>query len=362
MILFRCYKLFFPSVKYLNNYRRIHASQASNIKILTNPLFISIMFKQKLGIFIALTFIFTSCGKSNSNSIVEDAVVIEVNPSYFIQAGLAESITKVNRTLSNGATVECYKIVSNNTPTDHTQGPWCPSNINDGIDKGGIWLEGGKLYDVDGQFIKNLATFYANTTWKLYNTATGVINVTDTKEGCMAAARPDVDPNYKNFCVQCLPSYFPGIKKTYFIPVKPIKSSSTTSIMGMGSVVGVAFNGVNFDPPAPTQAILGAFTLAPFDDAGGHVNGATGYHYHATTGKSKKIKQTDGHAAMIGYAMDGYGIFENLDELGKQSTDLDANRGHYDGIRGYHYHVAPTGANGFINGFRGVPGSFAVTN
>ena len=310
---------------------------------------------------ILCSLFFGSCNKSNSSSTKEDAVVIEVNPAYFLQAGLAESITKVTKTLSNGSAVECYKIISNNTPSDHAQGPWCPTNINDGIDKGGIWFDNGKLYDVDGPFIKNLATFYSNTTWKLYNSTTGAINVTDSNEACMAAARRDVDPAYKNYCVQCLPSYFPGIKKTYYIPVKPIKSNSTTSIMGMGTVVGIAFNGVNFDPPAPVQAILGAFTLAPFDDAGGHVNGATGYHYHVTNGKSTKIKQTDGHAAMIGYAMDGYGIFETLDESGKESTDLDTSRGHYDNIRGYHYHAAAAGSNSFINSFRGVPGSFAVT-
>ena len=319
------------------------------------------MRSKKLIYFIGYALIALSCGKTTSTSTVEDAVVIEVNPAYFLQAGLAESITVVNRTLSNGTSVACYKIVSNNTPTDHAQGPWCPTNINDGADKGGVWFDNGKLYDVDGPFIKNLATFYTNSTWKLYNSATGAINVTDTKEGCLAAARPDVDPNYKNYCVQCLPSYFPGIKKTYYIPVKPIKASSATTIMGMGSVVGIAFNGINYDPPAPVQAILGAFTLAPFDDAGGHVNGATGYHYHAATGKSTKIKQTDGHAAMIGYAMDGYGLFENLDESGKESADLDANRGHYDGTRGYHYHVATAGSNSFINSFRGVPGSFAVS-
>ena len=59
--------------------------------------------------------------------------------------------------------------------------------------------------------------------------------------------------------------------------------------------------------------------------------------------------------------MDGYGLFENLDEAGKESTDLDASRGHYDSIRGYHYHVANAGSNSFINSFRGVPGSFSVT-
>jgi len=316
----------------------------------------------RLIISLAVSLHILGCSKSNSVSNTDDPVIIEVNPAYFLQAGLAESITKVKKTLSDGSSVECYKIVSNNTATDHTQGPWCPTNITDGIDKGGIWFEGGKLYDVDGAFIKNLASFYANATWKLYNPVTGEINVTNSKEACLAAARPDVDPAYKNYCVQCLPSYFPGIKKTYFIPVKPIKSKSTTPIMGMGTIVGIAFNGINFDPPAPVQAILGAYTLAPFDDAGGHVNGATGYHYHASTGKSTKIKQNDGHAAMIGYAMDGYGLFENLDESGKESSDLDTNRGHYDSIRGYHYHIAPTGTNGFINGFRGVPGSFSVTN
>lgn len=319
-------------------------------------------FTNRIILLSVLSLMLASCSKSSNVSPETDAVVIEVNPDFFVKAGLAESITKVNKTLSNGSTVECYKIVSNNTPTDHTQGPWCPTNINDGIDKGGVWFEGGKIYDVDGPFIKNLASFYNNTTWKLYNSTTGAINVTNTKEACQAAARPDVDPLYKNYCVECLPSYFPGIKKTYYIPVKPIKASSSTSIMGMmGSTIGIAFNGINFDPPAPTQAILGAYTLAPMDDAGGHVNGVTGYHYHAATGKSTKIKQTDGHAAMIGYAMDGYGMFEFLDETGKESTDLDTNRGHYDEKRGYHYHVAYSGSNSFIKGFRGIVGSFSVT-
>lgn len=319
------------------------------------------MIAHTLFYFVLLTTIFTSCDKSVTASSNDDAVIIAVNPDYFLKAGLAETITKVNTKLSNGSTVECYKIVSNNTATDHTQGPWCPTNINDGIDKGGVWFEGGKLYDVDGPFIKNLASFYSNATWKLYNPANGEIYVTNTKEGCLAAARPDVDPNYKNYCVQCLPSYFPGIKKTYYLPVKPIKGSAVTAIMGMGTTVGIAFNGINFDPPAPTQAILGAFTLAPFDDAGGHVNGVTGYHYHAATGKSTKIKQTDGHAAMIGYAMDGYGMFELLDESGKESTDLDVSRGHYDTKRGYHYHVASAGSNSFIKSFRGLPGLFSVS-
>ncbi|MGS0526666.1 hypothetical protein ACU8V7_17365 [Zobellia nedashkovskayae] len=56
---------------------------------------------------------------------------------------------------------------------------------------------------------------------------------------------------------------------------------------------------------------------------------------------------------MIGYAFDGYGIFENADANGKEYTDLDEVRGHYDEVRGYHYHVDKAGNNNFIDGLRG---------
>jgi hypothetical protein len=111
---------------------------------------------------------------------------------------------------------------------------------------------------------------------------------------------------------------------------------------------------VRFDGPAPVNAILGAYTLAPFDDAGGHINLAAGYHYHAATGKSKEIAQSDGHAPMIGYAADGHGLYARLDTKGSEPTDLDECRGHTDVTRGYHYHVDKAGANNFINCLKGA--------
>ncbi|MEA5256573.1 YHYH protein [Arcicella aquatica] len=307
-------------------------------------------------------FIVIAC--SNSETVTpttNDDVVVAVDPTLFLASGLTESITKVTRTLSDGSSVECYKIVTNNTPSDHAMGPWCPTNINDDASKGGIWASNGKLYDVDGAFVKNLATFYNDAVWKLYN-SDGTIKVTNSKASCEAAARPDVDPAYNNYCVECQPSYVTGIKKTFYIPVKPVKLSSAATANGMGVVIGIAFNGVNFDPPAPVSAILGAHTLAPFDDAGGHVNTHSGYHYHAATGKSKTVAQSDGHAAMIGYVIDGYGLFENLDpSTGKAYTDLDASGGHYDSKRGYHYHANAAGSNSFINSFRGAQGSMTIS-
>ncbi len=170
----------------------------------------------------------TRCSSTNNKSSAakEDEVTVEVNPDFFIQDGLLEPITKVDYKLADGSTVTCYKIVTNSTPSEHAMGPWCPTNINDGADKGGIWMESGKVYDVDGAFVKNLATFYKDSKWKMYN-ADGSINVTTTKEACDAAARPDVDPAYQNFCVQCMPSYVEGLKQIFYIPVTPVVATNS---------------------------------------------------------------------------------------------------------------------------------------
>ncbi|MEY3242584.1 MAG: hypothetical protein RIR11_4023 [Bacteroidota bacterium] len=283
--------------------------------------------------------------------------VQNVNPLLFLEDGTNVKISTISCTLSNGTSSTCYKIISTSMPTDHDMGPWCPNNISDDASAGGIWLEDGEVYDVDGEFIKNMATFYNDNTWLMYD-ALGNIYTTETQADCAAAANPNVGAEYKNFCVECLPSYVAGLTQTYVIPVKPVKLNQSIPFGGMGgppgggggpSVRGVAFNGVRFDAPAPTNAILNAYTLAPFDDAGGHINLMAGYHYHAATGVSTKIVQCDNHAPMIGYALDGHGIYAHLNKDGIQPTDLDACRGHYDDTRGYHYHVDYAGKNNFIN-------------
>ncbi|GAB5551116.1 MAG: hypothetical protein Sapg2KO_07070 [Saprospiraceae bacterium] len=270
-------------------------------------------------------------------------------------------------------------------------GPWCPTNISDDASAGGIWLEDGKVYDVDGAFIKNLATFYKDDTWQMYD-ANGDIFVTATEEDCINAANPNVGAEYENFCVECLPSYLTKVSQTYVIPIEPVQTEAPAFFMGRpggtgrperpargdrpdgpppekgerpsgpppngGSGIpatrGIALNGVEFSAPAPVNNILSAYTLAPFDDAGGHINVHQGYHYHTATGLSFSIAQTDEHAPLIGYALDGYGIYAQTDENGIEPSDLDDCRGHYDDIRGYHYHVDAAGNNNFINCLQGA--------
>ncbi|MEQ6166141.1 YHYH protein [Ekhidna sp. MALMAid0563] len=299
----------------------------------------------------AITISATNCKEDDStNSDVDTSVttVIEVDSDLFLEG---TTVTIVDCTLSNGIETTCYQIVAS-TPSDHDMGPWCPENIADDASAGGIWLENGEVYDVDGAFIANMATFYNDNTWHMYD-ENGDIYVTDSYDDCVNAANPNVGDEYKNYCVECIPDYISDITRTWLIPTTPLKLTTSSSFAGPGqsgaTVRGIAFNGVEFSASAPVDNILGAYTLAPFDDAGGHINVHQGYHYHAATGVSTRVIQEDGHAAMIGYAADGHGIYEQLNDDGSEPDDLDACRGHYDDSRGYHYHVDAPGSNNFIN-------------
>jgi len=309
----------------------------------------------------------TSCNKdeevtTETPGTNEPSTTISVDPAYFTAANSNITITTVACTLSDGTETDCYQIVTNSTPTDHEMGPWCPDNISDDASAGGIWLEGGEVYDVDGAFVENMATFYNDDTWQMYD-ANGDIFVTETEDDCINAANPNVGDAYRNFCVECLPSYITNISQTWMIPVTPIlQDNPTLYATGPGgpggnsapSTRGIALNGVEFSAPAPVSNILGAYTLAPFDDAGGHINVNQGYHYHAATGVSFSIEQSDDHAPLIGYALDGHGIYARLDDNGNEPTDLDDCRGHSDEVRGYHYHVDAAGNNNFINCLQGA--------
>lgn len=296
-----------------------------------------------------------ACGGSDASSPTAPSTITTttqppVQPGNFLATGLRSSITTVSCTLSGGTSTTCYRIVTAGAPSEHAAGPWCPTNISDGS-VAGMWIESGSTYDLTGAFIANLATFYNDSRWQLHDPATGKIRVTDTQAAFEAAAVPNVPAAYNNYCVQGLMSYVGGgISRTYLIPVTPVALTGTGPV-GMNGV-GLALNGVAIDAPAPVANIKAAYTIAAFDDCGGHVNPHTGYHYHAATGCSAQVASPDGHAALIGYALDGYGIFAN-----GGATDLDSCRGHTDSTRGYHYHAASPGANMFIGCFRGQQGS-----
>ena len=329
----------------------------------------------QLSLFLSTTILLTSCQETEKN--------VSVNPDLFLTNEANFTIETIEATLSNGIKSLCYKITTIGlSPADHEVGPWCPEHITDKVDKAGIWFKDGEIYDVDGKFITELASLYHDDFWKLYDEK-GNVNKTTTKEDCLELSGAQLVEKFKNYCIECLPEYIAGIKKTYLIPITPVKLDSPISLAGKPkgkpgegppknkpknrpdgpppggkkgpAIRGVAFNGIAFDAPAPTHIILRGYTIPPLDKAGGHINMDAGYHYHAATGlNTKHIHTDDNHAAMIGYAMDGYGLYEQLNADGREPQDLDECRGHYDDVRGYHYHVDAPGNNNFINCFSGA--------
>jgi hypothetical protein len=312
---------------------------------------------QCFGLLAAVAAVLVACGGGDDYSSTYDteitsADIKSVDSSSFLAAGLATDITTVSCTLSGGTSTTCYKIVTDGAPPDHAVGPFCPSSTSSS--GAGMWIESGLTYDLTGAFIKNLAIFYNDSRWQMYNTSTGAVTVTDTQALFEAAAVPNTTLN--NYCVEGTMAYVGGgISRTLLIPVTPVALSGTGSIGGEG--VGVALNGIVMDAPAPVDNIKAAYTIAAFDDQGGHVNPHTGYHYHAATGASHQVASSDGHAALIGYALDGFGIYALNDTSGSEATDLDTCRGHTDSTRGYHYHAASPGENMHIGCFKGEQGS-----
>ena len=293
-------------------------------------------------IFVLLPFII-GCSESLTQTEGSDFDLTEF-AARFDPGSIIGAPRLVDCTLAEGMESTCVEVAIPVDPVTFNIGPWCPTNIEDAASEGGIWLESGQVWDVDGSFIENLATFYDDPAWRMYDSATGAVNVTNSREACAAAARPDVDPQYTNFCVQCLASYVEdGLTSTYVIPIKPVAAVRTARLGHTG--VGLAYSGLRLDAPAPTHAILSAYTLAPFDDCGGHVNLNAGYHVHAITDCLSEIPTQGEHAPEIGLALDGYPLHSLMNLDGSLPSDLDSCRGHTTTGEGYHYHVGEAGSN-----------------
>ncbi|THH36837.1 hypothetical protein E4Z66_07780 [Aliishimia ponticola] len=225
--------------------------------------------------------------------------------SYVAKDAVVGEPSIVDCTPSDGTETSCFVIAVSGEPEGHTIGPWCPTNIlQTGKDAGGIWLDNGEVYEVDGPFISKLDQFYDDPVRQLFNPETGEIRVTGTLEGCRAAARPNVDPDENNFCVQCEISFLTqSTEQNYVLPGAPVFGDETTPVTDTYGT-GIAFSGARIDGPAPRDAILAAHTLAPFDDCGGHVTPAVGYRYHANDPAANAILPC--HTAATGCSLSGW--------------------------------------------------------
>ena len=175
----------------------------------------------------------------------------------------------------------------------------------------------------------------------------GNVLVTETQAEFEAAARPDVDPALQNHCIQGKVDWLENgepITSEVLIPTTPVAADKAVSTQ---AVLGVTLDGVRIDASAPVEAILGAYTIAAFDNCGGHFNPVEGYHLHGAVGCSEVGVAADGDTAQFGYALDGYPVHSPFDD-GQAPSDLDECNGHTTEAGGYHYHANPAAKNQVI--------------
>ncbi len=274
----------------------------------------------------------------------------------FLEGSLTKAITTEDCTLSDGTETTCYRIEVTGSPVDTKIGPFCPESTSSTAEVSGIWLDGEKMYNADGQFIMDLSTIYKDVKWKLYDDS-GKVKVTDTKEAFQGAARPDVQEAYKYHCVEGTWEWTETTKPvptSILVPVTPVLASTTSSPRGN---LGVTINGLVISASAPVDAILGAYTIAAFDDCGGHFNPTAGYHLHAYTGcegieYESHIDNPNAETKIIGYAMDGVAVFAPLSS--KSTIKLDECNGRTTAKDGYHYYAQSAEKNLVVKCVKGL--------
>ncbi len=306
-----------------------------------------------LAVPMAAVLLLASCGNSESGSGVSttspastSATTAGLDTALFLDGALADEPTTEDCTLSDGTESTCYSITVSGYPVDHEVGPFCPDTITSSAEDGGIWLDGENLYDLDGAFIERLAEIYGDDTWQMYD-EDGNVYVTETQAEFEAAARPDVDPDLQNHCVEGKLEWLENgepIQSTVLIPTTPVAAEQSSTPR---AILGVTLDGVRIDASAPVDAILSAYTIAAFDDCGGHFNPFEGYHMHGAVGCSEVGEAADNDTAQFGYALDGYAVHSPFEE-GTAPDDLDACNGHTTEDAGYHYHANPAAENQVI--------------
>jgi len=257
----------------------------------------------------------------------------------------------VDCVLSGGEKTHCISITTGPAPSNHLTGPYCPRSIDTPAEQSGTWFFNDEVVSADGSFIERLAVLFEDDAWQMFDPETGDVILVEGELGCAVAGDPNSAADYVNYCVECEVKYLSEeTSETYVIPLTPVPLDGEGARIGPSPGVGLAFNGVKLDAPAPLHLIEGNHTLGLMDSCVGHVNPYTGYHYHGLVGCEPQVEASiEGHEPHVAVALDGFDIYSAIKD--PVSVELDACNGHSVEGLGYHYHSDAAGSNQFIGCF-----------
>ncbi|RJE79630.1 YHYH protein [Paracoccus sp. JM45] len=250
----------------------------------------------------------------------------------FDQSVFAQPPETVDCTLEDGTETSCHKLVVNYMPEGLEIGPFCPATLDD---EGGIWNwtgENGKLYRIDGDFLRMLD----GLGYRFFDDEGNVQSVDN------ATTRPTVD----HACINVTAD--DTVKITMLVPETPVMADSPADL-GVVGKVGVALDGVPIFSDAPSIQQTGH--MPALDTCGGHIDPGGWYHWHATATDIDTVYDHENvtadcslpqdSGAQFGYAFDGFPMFGSTEADGTAVTGLDECNGHTGPTaigETYHYH------------------------
>ncbi|NRR90518.1 YHYH protein [Winogradskyella undariae] len=302
-------------------------------------------------------FGFFTCSSDDSNddsSGAADVTADEVIAESFFNTSSLVSYEKVDCTMEDGSSGDCYKLVFTSNPVEN--GPYCPETIND--------IGGLGIYD--GTTNAGFQVMKAD----LFNAmeADGYDIVDD--EGNIYTddfASGPVNQDY-SYCLEAAPN--DNLLLTFLIPATPVLASSNNTISTV-ELIGVSVDGVpiNGDPPSvanPGNEIEG--NIPSLDPCGGHHDPAGYYHWHFVPETMNQVLEANGiedvsctlidqvsDTKLIGFAKDGFPIYAyeveptDLDDCGGRTA---VTSDYPDGV--YHYVASNTEAPNVPKCLKGV--------
>jgi hypothetical protein len=140
------------------------------------------------------------------------------------------------------------------------------------------------------------------------------------------------------------PNSIKAYSMSYSVPLHPARAASATCI---GGEVGVSLLGAPFLSPFDAQ-LRDAPAREVEDGCDGHPHQGGVYHFHSLSACASQSNGRKHHSKLVGYALDGFGIYGYRGAKGKvlDDGDLDACHGHTGVVRFhgkrqrvYHYHA-----------------------
>lgn len=279
-----------------------------------------------------------------------------IDESFFNTTSLI-SYEKVDCTLEDGSSGECYRLVFSSNPVEN--GPYCPETIND---IGGLGIYDGASNPGFQVMKADLFNAMEADGYDIVDD-NGNINIDDFNSGPALEGLA--------YCLEAAPDN--DLQITFLIPATPVFASSNNTIDTV-ELIGVSIDGVpiNGDPPSvvngPGMPGIAGGNIPSIDPCGGHHDPAGYYHWHFVAETMNQvldannvddvsctlINQVSG-TKLIGFAKDGFPIYAyeveptDLDECGgrtAETTDFP------DGV--YHYVASNTDAPNVPKCLKGV--------